>query len=72
MRTFVDIIDAFGGPARFSEAIGIEAFHGQTMKTRGSIPPAYWNRVVMAARQKRISGITLESLAKIAEARGAA
>jgi len=71
MRTFDDVITAFGGPARFAEAIGIKPFHAQTMKTRGSIPPGYWVRVVKAAGARGIKGITPESLAKIAEARAA-
>lgn len=69
MKTFDDVFAAFDGPARFAEAIGIKDSHAQTMKTRGSIPPAYWNAVVAAAMAKGIDGVTLEALAAIAQAR---
>ena len=68
MQTFNDVIAAFGSAARFAEAIGIEKFHGQTMKARGSIPSGYWNDVIAAAAARKIKGITLERLAAIAEA----
>lgn len=69
MRSFDDVFAKFGGPARFAEAIGIPAFHAQTMKQRGSIPPGYWARTVAAAKAARIGGITLDALAEIAAAK---
>lgn len=69
MKTFEDVIADFGGPARFAEAIGIKDFHAQTMKTRGSIPPGYWNAVVAGAAARGIQDITLETLAAIAAAK---
>lgn len=68
MMTFRDVIDAFDGPTRFAAAIGIEPFHAQTMKNRGSIPPAYWTRVVEAAARED-KNITYETLAQIAARR---
>lgn len=71
MRTFDDVFAAFGGPARLAEAIGIEAFHAQTMKTRGSIPAGYFLRVAAAAERLGDNGkwITVEELSAIAEAK---
>lgn len=69
MRTFEDIFTAFGGPARFAEAVGIEAFHAQTMKARDSIPAAHWSKVVAAAADRGIDWVTLEVLAELAEAK---
>lgn len=69
MDTFEDIIQAFGGPAKYGEAIRIEGFHAQTMKQRGSIPPAYWADTVAAASERHIEGVTLERLAEIAKAK---
>lgn len=40
MKTFSDVIDAFGGPNPFGEAIGVAPSHARTMKARDSIPPA--------------------------------
>ncbi len=80
MRTFDDVFTAFGGPARLAEAIGIEPFHAQTMKTRGNIPAGYFVDVAAAAEQLTKEGrgelewVTVEALAAIAkdklEARG--
>lgn len=69
METFVDLITAFGGPAKFAGAIDVKPFHAQTMKTRGSVPPAYWSRVVAAASVLKIAGVTYETLTKMAERR---
>lgn len=69
METFEDIFAAFGGPARYADAIGIRDFHAQTMKQRGSIPPAYWSDTVKAANERDIEGVTLERLAQMAKAK---
>lgn len=80
MTKFEDIFAAFGGPARYADAIGIRDFHAQTMRQRGSIPPAYWSDTVEAAgrlagneaddeRREKLKSITLEKLAEIAKAK---
>lgn len=69
MQTFEDIFVAFGGPKRFAAALGIKHFHAGTMKTRGSIPPAYWADLVSAAHEHGIEGVTLEALAEMAKAK---
>lgn len=69
IRTFNDVIAAFGGPAKFSQAVGIEPFHGQTMKSRDSIPAGHWPQVVAAASERGINGITHEKLSAIARAK---
>jgi len=69
MRTFDDVFDAFGGPAALAKETGIKPFHAQTMKTRDSIPPAYWPEVVKAAERLGKSDVTLEALAAIAAAK---
>lgn len=71
MDSFRDIFAAFGGPAKLADAIGIKAFHAQTMKTRDSIPPEYWPAVIGAASARGIEGITADALMQIA-ARNAA
>lgn len=72
IQSFDDVIEAFGGPAKFAKAIGIKPFHGQTMKTRGSIPPSYWSDTVAAAELQAIEGVTLERLAEIAKLKASA
>jgi hypothetical protein len=67
MENFSDIIDAFGGYAPFSSAIGITENHAGVMKHRNSIPSVYWRRVVEAARERNIKKISYEILAQLAE-----
>lgn len=69
MNSFAEIIDAFGGTSSFGEAVGIPDSHARAMKARNSIPDGYWMRVVEAARERDIGGITLESFAELASAR---
>lgn len=76
MNSFEDIIAAFGGPAKFAAAIGIKPFHAQTMKTRGSIPPTYWSRVVAAAAERAEAEpafrvVTLDLLTQLHERKAA-
>jgi hypothetical protein len=61
-----EVIDAFGGPAAYAEAVGIPDSHARAMKARDSISPAYWRPTAGAARVRGISGITFERLAEIA------
>lgn len=67
IRTFQDVIEAFGGPSKYAEALRIPGFHAQSMKTRDSIPPAYWSDTVSAAQHREIGGVTLEKLANLAK-----
>lgn len=67
--TFEDVFSEFGGPASLARATGLTPVHAQTMKTRDSIPPAYWPQIVNAARQRGIEWITAEKLAEIAAAK---
>jgi hypothetical protein len=67
LDTFQAVIDAFGGPTKYADAIRVPGFHAQSMKTRGSIPPAYWADTVSAAAERGIEGVTLEKLADLAK-----
>jgi hypothetical protein len=58
MKTFADIIDAFGEPdgppakrgvAVVAKVLRIDESHVRTMKARNSIPPEYWSRLVEKA-----------------------
>lgn len=66
MRSFASLIESFGGPARFAESVGVTASHAGVMKTRDSIPPEYWPRVVAAAQARGVNGVSYEALALIA------
>jgi hypothetical protein len=66
---FDKVFAAFGGPARLAREIGIPPFHAQTMKTRGSIPAAYFLRVAAAADRLSLENISIEALCAMAERR---
>ena len=65
MNSFSDVIDAFGGPSKFAAAIGRPPSHARTMRARNSIPAGRWLRVVDAARECGVAGISLELLARL-------
>ena len=62
MGTVAELFDAFDGPANVGRAIGVTTEHAAAMKRRQSIPVPYWPKLIAAARERRISGITYESL----------
>jgi hypothetical protein len=68
METFSAIIDAFGGTSAFGQAIGIPDSHARTMKARDSIPPEHWDRLVKAAIERDIEGISFKRLTEIRSA----
>ena len=67
MKTAQDIIEAFGGSGGFAKATGHPPGKVRVWKHRNSIPPEHFPSVVKAARDKRIKGITLESLHALGE-----
>jgi len=68
ISTAADVMAKWPSDAAFARAIGVKPSHGAVMKIRGRIPPAYWRKIVVAARDSGVKGVTLESLAKMAEA----
>lgn len=63
-QTIEALIDAFGGAARFAEAIALKgASTASEMKRAGSIRVAYWPRIVTEAAARAIPGVTLETIA---------
>lgn len=59
----------FGGVVPFRNALGLPDVNARQMKFRDSIPPGYWPRVVEAAKERQIKGVTLEALAVLAQAK---
>jgi hypothetical protein len=62
MQTISDIFDAFGGPSAVSRALAVNPSTASEMKRRRSIPVAYWPRLIEAAGERGIAGITYEVL----------
>src|SRR5688572_30775668 len=69
MKSFHDVINAFGGPLKFAASIRIEYLAARSMAARDMIDGKYWRDVVAAARLLRIPGVTLDVLAAIAAKR---
>lgn len=69
METFAQIIEAFGNSKALAVALDIPYSHARVIKTRGSIPVERWERLVRAAADRHIEGVTFEALAKIAASR---
>lgn len=71
MKSFAEVIDAFGGAQPFAAALSIPGSHARTMKARDSIPPEYWPEVVQQAASRGVPGVSYELLAQlVAENRG--
>lgn len=64
-NTIPDLIDAFGGSAKFSRVIGKNPSTASEMKRNNSIRVIYWPAIIEAAPDHGISGVTLESIAQM-------
>lgn len=65
-KSVPDLIDAFGGPTKFAEAIGLDgASTASEMRRTGRISSKRWVRVVAEAKALGIPGVTYEFLAHI-------
>jgi hypothetical protein len=65
MNSVPELIDAFGGPTAFSRVIGKRPSTASEMKRNRSIHVDYWPRVIEAAAEQGIEGITADFLMRI-------
>jgi hypothetical protein len=65
MRTIDEIFKAFDGPAELARVIGKRTEHATAMRRRGSIPVAYWPRIVNEAQTRGIDGLNYDALVAI-------
>jgi hypothetical protein len=63
--TVAELIEAFGGSAKYGRVIGKGASTASEQKRNGSIPVEYWEDIITAAGAAGIAGITYESLVKM-------
>lgn len=66
--SFRQIVDAWPTAADFGRDIGLSDISGRSMRRRDYIDGRYWLRVVEAAEQRGIKGVTLHCLATLAAA----
>jgi hypothetical protein len=70
MRTFQDVIAAFGGLSAFAHAMSLNQSTASEMKRRNSIPPEHWGHLIAVASERGIT-LTFANLARMAELRAA-
>ena len=68
--TVSDVFMALGGAAVVARSIGVTTEHAAGMARRGSVPVAYWPHLVAAARRRKLSWITYETLTHLHAAPG--
>lgn len=61
-KTISDLIDAFGGATAFSKIIDKIPSTASEMKRTGSIRVRYWPKVIAAAAERGIRGVSSETL----------
>lgn len=60
------LINRWPALSAFADDIGVPYVTAKAMRRRGSIPAAYWLRVVECARARNLDGVSLEILAEMA------
>jgi hypothetical protein len=65
MCSIADMIEKFGGNTSFAEVLGKRPSTVSEMKRRGSVPVEYWPRIVAAAQQLGMQGLSYEALVQM-------
>lgn len=66
MNSFADAINRWPSLRDFADDIGVDYVTAQVMRHRDSIADRHWLRVVSAASDRGLDGVTLEFLASLA------
>ena len=62
METAAELIDALGGVTYVSERLRLPVSTVGTWRTRNAVPVKRWLGLIELAREKRVAGVTYESL----------
>ncbi len=65
MDTVPDLITAFGGPAAFSRALGVNPSTASEMKRSGRIEVDYWPTIMQKAKERGLRGVHEAMLTRI-------
>lgn len=65
MTNFDDIFEAFGGNSALARAIGVKISTAGEMRRRGTVPPEHWLKLMRAAEERGIVGISAEILVEM-------
>lgn len=66
MKTFQDLIAQWDTVAAFAVDVEVPYQRARKWRDRDNIPPAYWPRLISAARKKGLTGVNPASLTRIA------
>ena len=67
LESFRAVIACWPSIGDFASDIGVSDNTAKQMRTRNSIPDAYWARAISGAEQRKLRGITLKLFASLAE-----
>ena len=70
INTFAELIDRFGGPAKFGRAVGMSPGAAKQAKRRNRVAVTYFPAVAQAAQDRDIQGVTVKKLVEMATGRG--
>lgn len=62
MNTVEDVFTQFKGTSAFAGALGLNLSTASEMRRRSSIPVRYWPKLVDAARERGIRGVSYDVL----------
>lgn len=65
MNTVEDVFLSFDGTSALASALQVKLSAASEMRRRGSIPVRYWPRLVDAARERNVDGISYDVLVHI-------
>lgn len=65
MKTLRELMQQWPSVAAFARDIEIPPTHAHVMLNRGRIPVDYWPRILRAARQRKIKGVSPELLLEL-------
>lgn len=64
-KSIPELIDAFGGASEFGRIIDKIPSTASEMKRSGSIRVRYWPKIIAAASERGIEGVSYESLVQM-------
>lgn len=65
MHTWIDLIDAWKGPRKFADDLGLRYHTAYRMRERNSVHSTYWKDIVARAPQAGLDGVTMDLLASL-------
>lgn len=69
INSFAELIEKFGGPAKFGRAVGMTPGAAKQAKRRDSVAVEYFPAVAKAAQDREIQGVTVKKLVELAATR---